>query len=263
MGVEFGTAPVEGTHLYYEVEGQGDWLVLAHGGEGTRVHWWQQVAAFKERYRCVTYDMRGFGSSPAGELPDSDDPMRDDLTGLLDALGIHDAILVGHSMGGLAVSGVAKADPARVRGLVMSDSPFNFATEAFAQWSAQMVDKLNAGFDVFAHLYSPDFERRSPDLHHLYRALNRLNPPMDGASAIGVYEAWSRQPIVDYSTFGVPTLFIVGSEDELTLPWLMRATATAVGGARLVEIDGAGHSGFAERADVFNAAVLDFCASLA
>jgi pimeloyl-ACP methyl ester carboxylesterase len=58
----------------------------------------------------------------------------------------------------------------------------------------------------------------------------------------------------------VPTLFIVGTEDELTLPWLIRETAAAVGRAHYTEIEGAGHSGYAEQPDVFNALVLDFLA---
>jgi pimeloyl-ACP methyl ester carboxylesterase len=174
----------------------------------------------------------------------SDNPLRDDLVGL-------------------AVSGVAQAHPGRVRGLVMSDSPFGSATAALAEWAGQMAAKIPAGFAVLEHRYAADFGTREPALFHLYNALNRLNPSYDGARDTSAYGAWQAQPPADYGTFSVPTLFIVGTEDELTLPWLMRATAEAVNGAQLVEIDGAGHSGYAERADVFNDAVLRFCSTLA
>jgi 3-oxoadipate enol-lactonase len=260
LSVETGLAPVQGSELYYEVVGTGDWMVFAHGGEGTRIHWWQQVAYFAPRYRCVTYDGRGFGSSPTGTASVSDNPLRDDLLGLLDHLGIGEATLVGHSMGGLAVSGVAQTRPKRVRRLVMSDSPFNFATSALATWSEQMIAKIGAGFSVMDHLYAPGFEVRAPELSYLYRALNRINPPFPSAGGVAAYEAWRDQPEGDYGSFVVPTLFIVGSEDELTLPWLMRATAEAVNGAQLVEVDGVGHSCYAERAEEFNAAVGGFCA---
>jgi pimeloyl-ACP methyl ester carboxylesterase len=263
MKVESGRAPVNGTELYYEMAGDGDWMVLAHGGEGSRIHWWRQVAAFASRYRCVTYDMRGFGSSPTGEAHRSDNPLRDDLLGLLGHLGIERAVLVGHSMGGLAVSGVAQADPERARALVMSDSPLNFATAALAEWAGQMAAKITAGFNVFDHLYAHDFEARRPDLFYLYNALNRLSITGEPATGVEAYEAWQRQPIGDYRSFPVPTLFIVGTDDELTLPWLVRATAEAVGKAELVEIEHAGHSAYAEQADAFNAAVMRFCSSLA
>ena len=259
IAVAPGLAPVDGTELYYEVTGDGPWMVLAHGGEGTRIHWWQQVALFRNEFRCVVYDARGFGQSPMGRLPAGANVYADDLLGLLDHLGIVEANLVGHSMGGLAVSGVAQQHPHRVRRLVMSDSPFNFATPALSEWSAQMLTKLANGFDVMANLYSPGFAERAPNLAYVYQALNRLNPRLEGPTGVEVYEAWRDQPEGDYRNFAVPTLFIVGTEDQLTLPPLMQATSEAVHDSQLLQIDGAGHSGYAERADVFNEAVLDFC----
>ncbi len=151
ISVDAGVAPVDGTHLYYEVTGNGPWMVLAHGGEGTRIHWWQQVALFRNEFRCVVYDARGFGQSPMGRLPAGANVYADDLFGLLDHLGISRANLVGHSMGGLAVSGVTQQHSDRVRRLVTSDSPFNFATAALSEWSAQMLTKLaNGGHSGYA-----------------------------------------------------------------------------------------------------------------
>jgi pimeloyl-ACP methyl ester carboxylesterase len=257
--VRTGTATVEGTELYYEVTGQGPPMVLVHGGEGTRIHWWQQVAAFAERFTCVTYDGRGFGASPPGEIPPSTNVQRDDLRSLLDHLGFERATLVGHSMGGAAASGVAQAWPERVERLVMSDTAFTFATPALSEWAGQMFDKINAGFDVLEHAFAPGFAERQPALAHLYRSLGRLNPPRRGPRGLEAYERWRDQPSVDYRSFAVPTLFIVGTEDELTEPWLIRATAAAVGGSELIEIPGAGHSAYAEQAAAFNEAVLGFC----
>jgi pimeloyl-ACP methyl ester carboxylesterase len=56
----------------------------------------------------------------------------------------------------------------------------------------------------------------------------------------------------------VPSLFIVGAQDELTLPWLIEATAQAVGGSRFLVIPGAGHSAFLERSEIYNKAIVDF-----
>jgi pimeloyl-ACP methyl ester carboxylesterase len=234
-------------------------MVLIHGGEGTRIHWWQQVAAFAERFTCVTYDCRGFGSSPAGNVPRSTDFQRDDLRELLDHLGFDRAVLIGHSMGGAAASGVAQTWPERVERLVMSDTAFTFATPALSEWASGMLEKISAGFDVLDHAFAPGFPERQPALAHLYRSLSRLNAPRRGPRGLDAYERWRDQPPADYSAFAVPTLFIVGSEDELTAPWLIRATAAAVGGSELVEIPGAGHSAYAEQAAAFNEAVLGFC----
>ena len=252
------THKLNGTELYYEVTGTGPWIVFAHGGEGTRLHWWAQVAALQHGFRCVTYDARGFGQSAVGAMVQTDNVYRDDLLSLLDHLEIDRAHLVGHSMGGLAVSGVAISTPARVDRLVMSDTPFNFATAALAEWSTLMLDKITSGWNVFDHLFAPGFDERCPDLSYLYRGLSRLNPVRDGPNGLEAYESWRDQPIVDYREFAVPTLFIVGTEDELTLPWLMRATAEAVGGSTLVEIQDSGHSSYAEQTAVYNAVLEGF-----
>ncbi len=256
-----------GTGLFHEIDGRGDaegenrpWLIFAHGGDCNRLCWWRQVATLKDRFRCVTYDAPGFGLSPAGSglrlTP------ADDLKSLMDEIGIDRAVLVGHSMGGLAVSGVAQLHPERVRGLAMSDTPFGFQTAALSRWAAQMLEKIPAGFKVLEHLFASGFAAREPAMHNLYQAIcrNKLQvpPPPTPPDFAAAYIAMRDAPPVDYSGFAVPTLFIIGSEDELTLPWLIEATAQAVGGARLEVIEGAGHSPFYERTEVYNRVLVGF-----
>jgi 3-oxoadipate enol-lactonase len=252
------------TGLFHEIEGDGDWLIFAHGGDGNRLTWWRQVAAFKDRFRCLTYDAPGFGLSPAGSGLGKGPA--DDLKSLMDELEIERAVLVGHSMGGLAVSGVAQRHPERVRGLVMSDTPFGFQTEALSRWAAQMLEKIPAGFNVMEHLFAPGFPEREPEMYHLYQAICRTKlpvpPPPNPPDFAAAYIAMRDTAPVDYSNFAVPTLFIVGSEDELTLPWLIEATARAVDGARLEVIAGAGHSPFYEQAEAYNRVLAGFIEAL-
>jgi 3-oxoadipate enol-lactonase len=65
-------------------------------------------------------------------------------------------------------------------------------------------------------------------------------------------------PLADYSDFQVPSLFIVGDQDELTLPWMMERTARAVGGSEFVTVPGTGHSVFIEKSEIYNALLLGF-----
>jgi len=256
--------PVGGCNLYYEIEGEGDWLVFAHGGDGNHLCWWRQVAAFKSRYRCLTYDARGYGLSDVPEQPaDAVHSAADDLLALMDHLDIGRAILVGHSMGGMAVSGVSQSRPERVRALVMSDTPFGFQTAALPRWAVQMMDKIAKGFDVMENLFAPGYAEREPEMHALYQAICRMRvseSPVRPADD-RVYEPYRRMrdaATVDYSAFPVPSLFIVGDQDQLTLPWMMEETAAAVGGARFVTIPGAGHSPFFEQTGLYNAALEAF-----
>lgn len=252
-------APVDGVDLHYEIDGDtGPWVVFAHGGEGTHLHWWQQAAALRSQHRCVTYDARGFGLSGREPSSRGTDAHSHDLLGLLDHLGIDQAFLVGQSMGGWAVSRAAQQHPERVAGLVMGDTPFGFATEALSTWAAEMLEKIPAGFDVLDHLYGPRFADEEPEMWFLYQSLNRLNPPRTGPRGLDAYMQMRDQPVEDYSDFRVPTLFILGEEDELTLPWMIRATAASVGGATLTEVPGAGHSAFCERPQEYNRIVMSF-----
>jgi len=246
---------VSDTGLFYETDGDtGDWLIFAHGGDGNRLTWWRQVAAFKDRFRCLTYDAPGFGLSQAGsglgQTP------ADDLKSLMDEIGIKRAVLVGHSMGGLAVSGVAQRWPERAQALVMSDTPFGFQTEALQRWASEMLVKIAGGFQVLDHLFATGFAEREPELYSLYQAICRTRlpapPPKDPPDYSAAYIAMRDTPPVDYSAFPVPALFIAGDQDELTLPWLLEATANAVGGARLKVIEGAGHSPFYEQPERYS-----------
>ena len=256
------TGAVSGSGLFHEIEGDGPALIFAHGGDGGHLTWWKQVAAMKDRFRCVTYDAAGFGLSPA--TAGLHKTPAEDLLSLMDELKIGRAVLVGHSMGGLAVSGIAQQHPDRVRSLVMSDTLFGFQTKALSRWASEMLEKIPAGFNVMEHLFAPGFAEREPEMHYLYQAICRTKlpapPPSSPPDFSTAYIAMRDAPPVDYSGFAVPALFIVGDRDELTLPWLIEATAQAVGGARLEVIQGAGRSPFYERTDAYNAVLTAFIA---
>ncbi|WNL41488.1 alpha/beta hydrolase [Halomonas sp. PAMB 3264] len=96
-GTEQGT-PVE---LYYEVHGAGKPVVLIHGWPLSSRSWEPQVPALVEAgYKVITYDRRGFGKSTQADGGYDYDTLAADLKKLLDALDVHDATLVGFSMGG-------------------------------------------------------------------------------------------------------------------------------------------------------------------
>lgn len=256
-------APINGTSLYYEVEGEGDWVIFVHGGGSTHLAWWRQVYFLRDKgFKCLTYDARGLGQSegiedaPAGPK---------DLLALMDHLKIDKAHLNGWSAGGWAVSGVAQQHPQRVLSLTMTDTPFGFYTKALNKWSGEMLDKFSKGFDIRVNSIGPWHAKTDPKAEFLDHQLGRLNAgvrppsPADYAKRFGnVYEHMRDTKPVDYSKFPVPTLFTVGEMDGLTLPWLIRDTAKAVGGAKLVEFPRSGHGPQIEQSDTYNYVLLEF-----
>lgn len=107
---------VNGALLAYDEAGTGSPVVLLHAGIADRRMWRDQIAPLATRHRVITVDLRGYGES---ELPPSAFAHHDDVVGLLDALGLASAALVGCSFGGAVAIDTALAHPHRVSALAL------------------------------------------------------------------------------------------------------------------------------------------------
>ena len=89
-----------GISMNFELIGSGKCLTLIHGAGDNLNAWFNQVPAFSQHYRVLTYDVRGHGQTelPEGEL--TTEIWVDDLYAILKALNISETFLLGHSMGG-------------------------------------------------------------------------------------------------------------------------------------------------------------------
>jgi 3-oxoadipate enol-lactonase len=239
--------------LYYEVHGDGPPLVLAHGGGGSHLSWWQQVPALARAHTVVTYDHRGFGSSSGDGSADIWQHVGD-LEALLDALGIERASLVGQSMGGLTVGGFATTRPARVASLAVCSSWAGIRTPEVAAWCVQLASVAPS---TRAGLFHPTFAERRPDLLFLYREIVALTPRRAEHLAEGVraIDAFTTDGSV-LSMERIPTLFVVGEVDGLTPA--VESVARTLPHARLEVVREAGHSAHFERADAVNELLADF-----
>src|SRR5438093_13081870 len=106
-------ASVNGVDLYYETSGTGFPLVLAHG-YCTSINLWQhQIPLLAPRYRVIAYDARGHGlsSAPAGKEHYTLEDLVEAMYALLQHLGIRQAYIVGHSIGGATSGGLAARPP--------------------------------------------------------------------------------------------------------------------------------------------------------
>ncbi len=258
-------AHVNGVGLYYEVYGQGPWVVFAHGAGGNHLSWWQQVPAFAQRYTCLVFDHRGFGLSRDGCSEVDPACFVADLEGLLDQLGIPEVRLVGQSMGGFTCLGYTLRHPERVRALVMANS---LAGMRRAVWQAADEEARRIAWERWEERqrHTPrralgrQFVAAHPRLAFLYRQIAALNPPRPP-------DLPRRYPVLDpdgaaLRRLPVPVLFIAGEEDDLFPPALVAVAQRLVPHGRLLVVPQAGHSVYFERPDVFNRAVLEFFASL-
>ncbi|MCR6476124.1 alpha/beta hydrolase [Variovorax sp. ZS18.2.2] len=253
------------THIYYERRGQGPAVVFCHGAGSNAATWWQQLPTFARRYTCITIDNRGFGRSVAPASGFRLDVFADDVLAVMDAEGIDSAALICHSLGGMTGLRLALREPQRVWAFACCDSPM-------AIRHAQMLANVR-GFFLSVELgnlensaLSPGFVQRHPELAVLYRQINQFNPSIfnEEASAglsarlASLLQLDQLLPLEVLEVLGCPTLLLVGSEDPIVTPAVVRDVARHIPGSRVVEIEGAGHSPYFEQPLRFNTEVLSF-----
>ena len=106
--------------IHYEVQGGGEPLVLVMGLGSNLAGWMFQLLEFSRRYRVITFDNRGVGRTDAPDAAYSIEMMAGDTVGLMDALEIESAHVLGISMGGFIAQEIAIRFPERVRSLVLA-----------------------------------------------------------------------------------------------------------------------------------------------
>ena len=250
-------AKINGIELYYETHGSGPVLVFAHGGGGSHLSWWQQVPVFASHYTVITFDHRSFGQSR--DLPDGPGPNAfvEDLTALLDHLGIQKAAVAGQSMGGWTVCGFAAAHPERTSALILCDTTGGIETTEAVKSHANIRERSQGNLkQILTNAYAKSFPEREPALCFLYQQISTLNThvaPNLVPTLFGMKH--NVKPIVEHK---IPTLLLVGEEDVLAPPQAMESIVSQIPHAHFVKILQAGHSAYFERPDEFNRKVSDF-----
>jgi 3-oxoadipate enol-lactonase len=253
------SARINGIDLHYQSYGEGEAIVFAHGAGGNLLSWWQQIPSFSQRYRCVTFDHRGFGHSYDADGGPGSGAFVEDLRGLLDHLGIESAHLVAQSMGGRTMLGFAVAYPHRVKSLVMADTVGGMEVPEVLEQQRIWRESQTPSGEIGFRAVSPLFVQRTPNLANLYLQISRTNPPRHdppGGQPAGPSAA-------QVGALDMPVLFFVGEDDDLSPPQVIEAGARAIPGSRLLRVPEAGHSVYFEKPDIFNFEALRFIESAA
>ncbi len=157
-----------GIRIHYQQVGEGPDLVMVHGLTGNLAVWHLRIVPeLSERFRILTYDLRGHGHSDTPPAGYSADAMADDLVALLDALGIERPVIAGHSYGADIALYHALRQPSRVREVIAIEAALPALEESrrredWVGWSSWATALEQAG-----HPVPPD--RRS-DMRHMIRA---------------------------------------------------------------------------------------------
>ena len=254
---------VAGGEIHYDAAGEGHPLIFISGLNGVGRYWQPQMPVFSRHFRVIAYDQRGTGASDRLQREFSVDQMAAETVGLMDALGIERAHIVGMSTGGAIGQILAIDHPQRVARLALCstwthcDPWFRRLFEA----RRAMYQKCGAELHAMFHplfLYSADYV----NAHDAEIEAERRNavagaPPVEiSVGRINALLAFDRR--ADLSRIAAPTLVMAADDDFITPRYFSEALARAIPGARLVIHRGGGHSCTKTRADDCNRALLEF-----
>ena len=244
-------------------------LILLHGMPGQLTNWRYQIERLERRWRVVAYDMRGYGESDKPKRVTFEDYLLD-LEEVMGQLGIRpgDAVLVGHSFGGMVAQAFARGRD--LKGLVLVGSAVRHSGGA-VEWVVQHLPAI---------LWQPLLFRPNRFTIGFYRKLffSPKSPPRafeefmeDNADYISGLPAHVHRysaALRDYdaepwlSEVRCPTLVIVGRDDVVTPVEQSELIARRIPGAKLLIVDGAGHLVLYERPDEVNSAIEGFVEGL-
>jgi pimeloyl-ACP methyl ester carboxylesterase len=253
-----------GRALHFEERGEGKPVLLLHGFPFSSESFWPQLDAPPKGCRLIVPDHRGFGRSDFVPGVSTMESMADDALGLLDALGIAQAVVGGVSMGGYVAIALTRRDPGRVKGLVLIDtqaSADDEAGKARREAVAKEVEEKGMGPLVDAMLPRLVAPTTSPHVKsRIERMMRAQSPQATAAASRGMATRTDGKDIL--SRFGGPCLVVVGEADVITPVEKAQAIAALMPQARLVVVPGAGHLPNLEAPQAFQHAVFPFLESI-
>lgn len=223
--VESGHVPVRGLSYYYEIHGQGEPLLLLHGGLGSIGMFGPVLPALATTRRVIAVDLQGHGRTALGDRPIRLPDLGDDMAALLAALGVERADVLGYSFGGGVAFRLAVQHPERVRRVAIVSA--GFARDGFhpemlpmqAAVGAAMAEQMKEtpmykGYVAVAPV-PEDFPRLLDRMGELMRT------PYD----------WS-DDVAKLAALDVPVMLVYGDADMYRLEHVVRFYQLLGGGLR-------------------------------
>jgi pimeloyl-ACP methyl ester carboxylesterase len=236
-----GLAPVNGIKIWYAVFGQGEPVILLHGGLANANYWGKQVAALQPHYRVIVMDSRGHGRSSRDTRPFGYDLMASDVIALMDFLKISKASIVGWSDGAIIGLDIAMHHPDRISRL------FAFAANSDPSGVADIA--ASPVFNAYIARAEKEFEALSPTPDQYKSFLDQIGT------------MWQTQPkwtAEDLKKIKTPTWIVDADHDEAIKRENTEFMAANIPEAGLLLQPQVSHFSFIQDSEQFNEDVLHF-----
>lgn len=265
---------VNGIKICYEIQGVGDPVILVHGFGAKKETWFGQFGPLSEKFKVIRFDNRGAGKSDRPNEPFTMDMFVEDIKGLMDALAIDKAHIIGWSLGGMIVQHFLLKYPERV----------NKAVLLLTNYKGQGIDiykqSRHEGLDVLLEDPEKAFWDSAPvNIHHSFKKKMKEDPKKK------FYGLWSVEDLIEDSSIDpathadidnqasaledhytlerlheiqIETLLVAGSHDRVCPKSTMEEMNMRMPNSMLKVIDKAGHLAPTSRAPEVNELIIDF-----
>ena len=253
--------PYKGGSLAYREAGAGPVLFFLHGMNGNSRSWASSFLSLRTSFRVIAWDAPSFGSS--GSFGDSIEAYKSAARVLIRGLGVQDAVLIGHSMGGLVATKLATDAEASISGLVLSSSHLGFGRpkgEPLMARYSNRIEALNKN-NADAEYTMERAKRSTPEGTH--EDVIKFLADVAGNTRIeGIRDGGRMSQETDNTVacedINAPVLMLTGSKDSIISTEMHAALVAALPDADKVVIPEAGHASYAEYPDIFNKHVKEF-----
>ncbi len=259
------TITINGAALKYDTYGNGpETILFIHGLMLASESWEAQVAAFKDRYRVITYDLRGQGQSEKTAARLDLDSLAEDAAALIDLLAGGPVHVVAFSMGTFVAMRVAARRPELVRSLTLigpsaaAEEPENMPKYAklirFVKLFGPAPVAGRLMMILFGDTYLEDPAKKAGRTR--WRGVVKRLPR---ALARAAEASAHRKAITgELAAITAPALIVSGEEDRPISPAQARAVHAGIRGSRFLAVERTGHAVMIERPEAFNASLAGF-----
>jgi pimeloyl-ACP methyl ester carboxylesterase len=261
----------DGGSIHVVSRGEGPPIVLSHGVTLSVRTWVKQMQSLPAAgFRTIAFDHRGHGNSTVGSQGHTLDTLADDVRSVVEGLDLRDAVLVGHSMGGIAVQLFCLRHPEiaaeRVSGIVLLSSLSRTAVSgnprllSLIDWIARVTPEAGGvlGLEHLGLLIARIGFGRKPQPSHVELTRQMILACLPETRKAAPSALLGLDLTDDLPRIEVPTLVIGGTNDVITPPAESRRIAKLVPGARLELLEGTGHMAMLEAADTVDRLIVEF-----